>query len=271
MSVIVAFVAEYLPFGIVALEVLYAFIASRSRLRELITAALCIGLVALALALVAHRFIEDPRPFVASGARPLIHSSTDNGFPSDHTLLLGISAAVILVVNRRMGLLALLAAFVVGVARVYAGVHHIQERPGKSCNRHDRIWSVRGVSMGAEQPETPDGGVRILTPRRETFIGRFPRRSKVTSKIAVTVVLLCGVALPAAYAQSADLFALAKTGTPQSIRAAIDAGAQVNARDKDGRSVLMWAALQNQSPEVIATLLKAALTSRRATPTTGRR
>ncbi len=127
MSVIVAFVAEYLPFGIVALEVLYAFIASRSRLRELITAALCIGLVALALALVAHRFIEDPRPFVASGARPLIHSSTDNGFPSDHTLLLGISAAVILVVNRRMGLLALLAAFVVGVARVYAGVHHIQD------------------------------------------------------------------------------------------------------------------------------------------------
>ncbi|MCX6088872.1 MAG: ankyrin repeat domain-containing protein, partial [Candidatus Atribacteria bacterium] len=33
--------------------------------------------------------------------------------------------------------------------------------------------------------------------------------------------------------------------------------ADVNARDKDGRTVLMWAAAYNQNPEVITTLIKA--------------
>ncbi len=41
------------------------------------------------------------------------------------------------------------------------------------------------------------------------------------------------------------------------IKLLLDAGADVNARDKDGLTPLMWAALLNQNPEVIRILLDA--------------
>ena len=54
-----------------------------------------------------------------------------------------------------------------------------------------------------------------------------------------------------------DFFELLEIGTPQEIQAAINKGADAKARDKDGRTALMFAAAYNQDPEVIATLLKA--------------
>ena len=56
---------------------------------------------------------------------------------------------------------------------------------------------------------------------------------------------------------TADFFQLVKTGTPQSVQAAISKGADINAQNKRGLSPLMFAARYNQSPEVIMTLLKA--------------
>jgi ankyrin repeat protein len=65
------------------------------------------------------------------------------------------------------------------------------------------------------------------------------------------------VALSSAYSQTTDFFELVKAGTPQHIQAAIDNGANVKARDKNGGTVLMFAADYNLNPEAISTLLKA--------------
>jgi len=47
-------------------------------------------------------------------------------------------------------------------------------------------------------------------------------------------------------------------GTPESVQAAINQGADVNAQDPlYGRTPLLWAAWRNQNPEVITILLKA--------------
>ena len=140
---VIAFVAEYLYFGIVVAEGLYVLLLFRSRWKELLGAALSIGLIAFVLSLIANRIIEDPRPFVVSGVRPLIHSSVDNGFPSDHTLLLATTAAIIMTVSRGMGLLGLVAALGVGLARVYAGVHHIEDVLGS--------LAIAAIAFGAYQ------------------------------------------------------------------------------------------------------------------------
>src|SRR5271157_2612789 len=50
---------------------------------------------------------------------------------------------------------------------------------------------------------------------------------------------------------------IVKTGTPESIQAAIDQGADVNAKNEDGFTPLILAAISNPDPNVIATLLKA--------------
>jgi ankyrin repeat protein len=49
---------------------------------------------------------------------------------------------------------------------------------------------------------------------------------------------------------------LCKTGTPQEIQAALKAGADVNAKNEDGDTALMFAARYNNDPEVISVLVK---------------
>jgi ankyrin repeat protein len=82
------------------------------------------------------------------------------------------------------------------------------------------------------------------------------RRYKVNKRRVIVAVLAVLIAA-SAYAQATDFFELVKTGTPQSIQATIDKGADLKAQDKDGCTLLMLAAANNPNPEVIATLLKA--------------
>ena len=73
----------------------------------------------------------------------------------------------------------------------------------------------------------------------------------------IVVVTLAVLAAASAQAQATDMFDLAKTGTPQQIQAAIDSGADLKVRAKDGATPLMCAAQYNWNPEVILTLVKA--------------
>jgi undecaprenyl-diphosphatase len=127
---VIAFVAQY--FYLVVLVGAIIFVAVQFRLgkspmglREFLLAALFIGAVAYLLSKAGNLFIDSPRPFLLTGVPPLIPSSTDNGFPSDHTLLLAFMSALVFLVNKRAGALFLALAVVVGLARVYAGVHHL--------------------------------------------------------------------------------------------------------------------------------------------------
>ena len=74
-------------------------------------------------------------------------------------------------------------------------------------------------------------------------------------KLLVTVLIM--IATASTYAQMTHFFDLAETGTPHDIQAAIDKGTNANARDKDGQTLLMWAAYDNPNPDVMTVLLKA--------------
>ena len=75
-------------------------------------------------------------------------------------------------------------------------------------------------------------------------------------RIVVAVVLAVLMAA-SAHAQTTDFLELVKTGTPQSVRAAIGKGADVKARNNVGATPLVFAVWYNQNPEVITTLLGA--------------
>lgn len=70
-----------------------------------------------------HLYI-DPRPFVVRHSIPLVSHAPDNGFPSDHTLLLAALAILATYWEWRLGVLLWIIAFAVGAARVYVGLHH---------------------------------------------------------------------------------------------------------------------------------------------------
>ena len=54
----------------------------------------------------------------------LVHCASDSSFPSDHAMIAGAFAAGLLLLNRRIGLAALLLALLLAFARVYVGVHY---------------------------------------------------------------------------------------------------------------------------------------------------
>ncbi len=82
----------------------------------------------------------DPRPFVVGHFTPLIPHVPDNGFPSDHALLISAIAMIGMVWNRKLGSALWVLAVLVAAARVYVGVHHTIDVAG-SC-----IISITAIS-----------------------------------------------------------------------------------------------------------------------------
>jgi hypothetical protein len=69
--------------------------------------------------------------------------------------------------------------------------------------------------------------------------------------------------------KTTDFFGLVWTGTPQSVQAAINSGADVNAADKNGKTPLMYAAGYSRNPAVITVLLDAGAEVNQKEPTNG--
>lgn len=88
--------------------------------------------LAFAASRVLGHVVIDPRPYIVEHMRPLIALSHDNGFPSDHTLLVAVVATSLWWIDRRW-----LAIFAVGVVLVAAGrlgigAHHTLDVVGSA-------------------------------------------------------------------------------------------------------------------------------------------
>ena len=72
----------------------------------------------------ARHLYVNPRPFVVRGFEPLISHAPDNGFPSDHALLLSSIAAIVSFFSRKYALILWAITLLVSLSRMYAGLHH---------------------------------------------------------------------------------------------------------------------------------------------------
>lgn len=77
------------------------------------------------LGVIARKMYFNPRPFVENNFAPLIEHAPDNGFPSDHVLLVASLATLITLFDRKLGALAWIIVILVAASRVLAGVHHV--------------------------------------------------------------------------------------------------------------------------------------------------
>lgn len=135
MNILIIFIAKYLFIASIAIFLLY--LAYLWKIQK----ALCISIIKLSIislpltllsAKIFSHFIYDPRPFVVEHVKPLIPHVADNGFPSDHMLLTMALASVIYVYNRKLGIILAIIAILVGTARVFAKVHHIEDIIGSA-------------------------------------------------------------------------------------------------------------------------------------------
>lgn len=88
------------------------------------------AVITAVLVKIATTIHQDPRPFTYPGVTPYFSSSTDNGFPSDHTTFSAVIGFAVLYFNRKLSLVLLALALLIGLCRVIGKVHHLQDIAG---------------------------------------------------------------------------------------------------------------------------------------------
>ncbi|MCC7450211.1 MAG: phosphatase PAP2 family protein [Anaerolineae bacterium] len=121
---VVIFGASYLYLVIIAVAVITWLFCSGVNRIKLLRLAVIVLPVSYIIAAGLGYVIASPRPFMVADIVPLIPASTDNGFPSETTLVAAAAATVVFVYHRRVGAILCFLACWVGVARVLAQVHH---------------------------------------------------------------------------------------------------------------------------------------------------
>ncbi len=136
------------------------------------------ALLALAINQPIVNDIREARPYtVLPHILVLAHRSTDYSFPSDHAVMAGAVAGGLVLVDRRLGVLAVLAALLMAFARVYIGAHW----PGDVAF---------GLALGAvvvvagfkvlERPAVALVGWLITTPLRPLLVAPAAPGSRAT-------------------------------------------------------------------------------------------
>jgi undecaprenyl-diphosphatase len=116
--------AKYLYLLIILISFLYFLKQKSSRKKILIFSAITLPVI-LVISKIASELYYNARPFVVDHFTPLISHAANNGFPSDHSLISFAFASIIFLFNRKFGLVLFFLAFLVGISRVYVGVHHL--------------------------------------------------------------------------------------------------------------------------------------------------
>ncbi|NDE68214.1 phosphatase PAP2 family protein, partial [bacterium] len=125
MNLFFIFSAKYLFLLVILIAGVYFLRQPRDVQKKIVIFSLISLPVIYLLAILAGHIYYDPRPFVVGNFTPLIPHAADNGFPSDHALLVSAVAAIIVYFHRRVGAVLWVLALIVSLARVYVGVHHL--------------------------------------------------------------------------------------------------------------------------------------------------
>lgn len=123
-------VVDYASYGVVLFGALLVagFLLARARRDPLLLARSVLAGAGVLLAVAANQpivhAVAERRPYdQLSGVLVLVHRSADASFPSDHATMAGAATAGLLLVDRRLGLTAAVAAVLMAFARVYVGAH----------------------------------------------------------------------------------------------------------------------------------------------------
>src|SRR3989338_3117597 len=126
------FGAKWLYLFSILIAAIYFFRASAETRKKIIALASVSFALAFVISIAAREKYYNPRPFVEYSFVPLIPHTAYNGFPSDHTLLASAIASLFLFFNIRLSIFLWLLTGIVGLSRVYVGIHNFTDIIGSA-------------------------------------------------------------------------------------------------------------------------------------------
>lgn len=129
LDALIVFFASHFQYAVGALTLLLLFVGKTARERRRYRFAVLGTWLAAILARLGFTelirvFYVRERPFIAYGFSPLVPHETDPSFPSGHAAFFFGMAFFLVLERPRLGAWFLLAALLIGAARVAAGVHY---------------------------------------------------------------------------------------------------------------------------------------------------
>lgn len=116
------FSADYLIFLVIILSFILALKDSQGQKALVLTlVSLLVGFILLK---IVEIFTYEPRPFLTNPISPLININDNDGFPSDHTLILTIITLSHVFYKTKYTWIMVLSLILTGFARIYVGVHY---------------------------------------------------------------------------------------------------------------------------------------------------
>ena len=124
LNQVMIFIAEYMAYFLVAGVLVFWFIRGNHN-RMFVVCGVATLLLAEICGQTAGKLHSNKQPFAElENVNQLIEKAVDNSFPSDHTILFFSFCASFWLFNRGWGLLLIGVASLVGVSRIWVGVHY---------------------------------------------------------------------------------------------------------------------------------------------------
>ncbi|MDE2018789.1 MAG: phosphatase PAP2 family protein [Patescibacteria group bacterium] len=124
MDTLIVFAASYLYIFVLLIAAIFFLTRPKQTMKSMAICGIVVAPLAYLISRISSHFYYDPRPFVVGHFAPLIAHAADNGFPSDHVLLTGAVAMIVWFYNKKLSAVLWALAFLIGWARVSAGIHH---------------------------------------------------------------------------------------------------------------------------------------------------
>lgn len=139
------FFAEYLGYLLVAAAIFLVWISFSGWKKRFYHYSFLIlavifsrGILAEAIRIIYYR----PRPFTALNFKPLVEQLDKGAFPSGHAAFYFALAGAVFLINKKWGQYFLAAATLMGVARVFAGVHWPLDIVGGAAAGFLSVWAI---------------------------------------------------------------------------------------------------------------------------------
>ncbi|WP_391207331.1 undecaprenyl-diphosphatase [Psychrobacillus sp. L4] len=127
LDTIMITMSDSLPYIAVAIILYLWFVGNKQQgIEKRYTAIYAIFSSAIALVInaIIHLVYYHPRPFVTHHVHQLVPHTVDSSFVSDHAVLVFAIAWIFIMRNDRLKYPILIWAIVVGLSRIYVGVHY---------------------------------------------------------------------------------------------------------------------------------------------------
>ncbi len=119
------FFANYLFIIIIFVSVIFLLLQKRDIQKQILLFSFVSLPFVFILAKILSYLYYSPRPFVVHHFTPLVFHAPNNGFPSDHAILTFSLATIVFVFNRKWGFAIFFLGLLVGIGRIYVGIHSV--------------------------------------------------------------------------------------------------------------------------------------------------